>query len=271
MWQRTIDCLGFAVGVRTDAPAIVPLLEGVLRSYAEATRPAEIAYVLSATGPQLVRDDQLLSTWEVPLELVAAFEIDLYNSVVLRTPGVPLHSGAITDGEGRALIFAGRSGAGKSTLMRTLLARGFRYLSEECNVLLGEQRARGLARALNIDDPLLPVPAGYTCDRYAFRPGRVTQMRMFHPPESQIWRGDARAVGVVAITHAPDADNELVSLSSGESLTALWPAMFRHEPEMLGRIPAAFDSVPTWRLHTSTPEHALEQITRLAETLGLRR
>ena len=270
MWQRTIDCLGFAVGVRTDAPAIVPLLEGVLRSYAEATTPAEIAYVLSAEGPQLVRDHDVLSTWEVPIELVAAFELDLYNTVVLRTPGVPLHSGAITDGDGRALIFAGRSGAGKSTMIRALLARGFRYLSEECNALLGDQRVRGIARALNVDDPTIPVPAGYACDRYVFRDRSLTQFRMFHPPESQIWRGDARAVGVVSITHALDAANELVSLTSGEALTALWPAMFRHEPEMLGRIPAAFDGVPTWRLHTSTPEHALERIVALAETLGLR-
>jgi hypothetical protein len=270
VWQRTIDCLGTAVGVRTDAQVIVPLLEGVLRSYADVTTTAEISYVLAANGPQLIRDDEVLSTWELPIELVAAFEIDLYNRVVLRTAGVPLHSGAITDGDGRALIFAGRSGAGKSTLMRALLARGFRYLSEECNALLGERRVRGLARALNIDDPTLPVPPGYTCDRYAFRPERLTQMRMFHPPESQIWRGEARAVGVVSITHAPDAANELVALTSGEALTALWPAMFRHEPEMLGRIPAAFDGVSTWRLHTSTPEYALERITALAGTLGLR-
>lgn len=271
MWQRTIDCLGIPVGVRTDATEIVPLLEGVLRSYAETAAGAEIAYVLSQTGPTLIRDGEPLSTWELPIELVSAFEVSLYNSVVLRSPGVPLHSGAITDAEGRAIIFAGRSGAGKSTLIRALLARGFHYLSEECNVLLGEQRVRGLARALNIDDPTLPAPAGYTCDPYAFRPGRATQMRMFHPPESQIWRGDARACSVVAITHAPDATNELVRLTGGESLTALWPAMFRHEPEMLDRVPAAFDGVPTWRLHTSSPEHALDAILQLAEARGLRR
>ncbi len=269
MWQRTIDCLGIAVRVRTDAPAIVPLLEGVLRSYADVTSDAEISYTLAGTDPRLVRDDQVVSTWELPIELVPAFELDLYNRVVLRTAGVPLHSGAVVDDLGRAIIFAGRSGAGKSTLVRALLARGYRYLSEECNVLLGDRRVRGLARALNIEDPTSIVPPGYTCDAYVFRDPARTGFRMFHPPEPRIWRGEARAIGVVAITHAADAANALVELTSGESLNALWPAMFRHEPEMLGRIPSAFAGVPTWGLHTSTPQDAIEAIVGLVESRGV--
>ncbi len=270
MWQRTIDCLGLVVSVRTSSQEIIGLLEGVLRSYENASGPAAIEYLLDTSdAPRVVRDGEVLSTWEVPIELVPAFEIDLYNRLIALTPGVPLHAGAIVDLHGRALIFAGQSGAGKSTLIRALLQRGFRYLSEECAVLLGEGRCRGLARALNIEDPTIEPPAGYGNDDYVFRDQTQVRFRMFHPPEHVIWRGEARAMGVVSITHAPDAANESVRISSGEALVALWPAMFRHQPEDLGRIGTAFDGVATFRLHTSSPERALERLLSIARELGL--
>ncbi|CAN5889163.1 hypothetical protein BH11MYX3_BH11MYX3_44780 [soil metagenome] len=270
MWQRTIDCLGLVVRVRTDSQEISGLLEGVLRSYTDASGPIAIDYILDATAvPCVMRDGEVLSTWEVPIELVPAFEIDLYNRLITLTPGVPLHAGAIVDPHGRALIFAGQSGAGKSTLIRALLQRGFRYLSEECAVLLGEGRCRGLARALNIEDPTIEPPAGYVSDDYVFRGQTQVRFRMFHPPEQVIWRSDAKAMGVVSITHAPDAANEIVRLSSGEALVALWPAMFRHQPEDLGRIGRAFEGVATFRLHTSSPARALEHMLSIGRELGL--
>ncbi len=270
MWQRSIDCLGLVVSVRTDSNEITGLLEGVLRSYADASGPPVIDYVLdTSAAPRVMRDGEVLSTWDVPIELVPAFEIDLYNRLIALTPGVPMHAGAVVDPQGRALIFAGQSGAGKSTLIRALLQRGFRYLSEECAVLLGEGRCRGLARALNIEDPSIQPPAGYLSDDYVFRGQTEIRFRMFHPPERMIWRGEARAMGVVSITHAPDAANESVRLSSGEALVALWPAMFRHEPADLGRVGAAFDGVATFRLHTSSPERALERMLSIARELGL--
>ncbi len=271
MWQRLVDCLGITVRVRTDSPEVAGLLAGVLRSYADGLEPIAVDYLLdtSSPAPRVVRDDAVLSTWVVPIELVPAFEIDLYNRLITLTPGVPLHSGAVVDAHGRAVVFAGRSGAGKSTLVRALLQHGYRYLSEECNVLLGAGRCRGLSRALNIEDPKIQLPPGYVSDDYLFRDQTQVRFRMFHPPERVIWRGDAQVMGVVAITHAPDATNESVYLSTGEALIALWPAMFRHQPDDLARVGSAFEGVPALRLHTSSPTLALERMLSIASELGL--
>jgi hypothetical protein len=268
MWQRTIDCLGVAVRVGASDDTAAEQLAAVVRSYADAPGAATIDYVLDGTS--LVRDGVALSTHELPIDAVPAFEIDLYRRVLSVVDGVPLHAGAVVDGHGAAVIFAGPSGAGKSTLMRALLDRGFRYLSEECVLLAGDRRCRGLARALNIDDPSIAPPTGYRCDPYTIR-YREGTFRLFHPPESVMWRDSARAAAVIAIGHAPDAVLDLERLSGGAGLHALWPAVFRHEPAILDRMQAAFADVPVYRLRTSTPGDALAQVLAVAEEVGLAR
>ena len=266
MWQRTVDCLGVAVRVRADHAKAAMLAAAVLRSYAETRQDVGLDYELdSSSEPRLVRDGIEQCRVALPIDLVPAFEIDLYRQLIVLAEGLQLHAGAIVDSGGRAIIFAGRSGAGKSTLMRALLARGLRYLSEEYVALLGDRRCRGLARALNIEDPTLPVPEGYVSDDYPLPHGTF---RMFHPPEHSIWRGDARALAVISLDHGPDAPDEIVPLSSGQAVMALWPAMFGHSPEALGRLGAAFEGIPLFRLHTRTPESALDHVLTTARQLG---
>lgn len=268
MWQRVVDCLGVAIGARVDDDDAISLLTGVLRSYAETSAPPDVAYSIEVReGPVLVRDDEVIGTGARPVDLVPQLEIDLYRQLIARAAGVPLHAGAVVDREGNAVIVCGASGSGKSTLVRALLARGLSYLSEEYVALVGGGRCRGLARALNIEDPMLPLPEGYTSDVYALPHGTT---RMFHPPERAIWRGDARALAIVAITHAPDAADAVTPITSGEAVVALWPAMFHHSPESLAALPEAFRDIRLYRMHTRTPAAALSCLLATARNLGFR-
>lgn len=271
MWQRTVDCLGLAVSVRTNALDIAPVLEGVLRTYADSQARVEIAYELDAAGPRVLRDGALLHGVELPIDLVPAFERDLYRRVLALVPALTLHAGAVVDARGIAIVVAGRSGAGKSTLVRALLQRGFAYLSEECVSLRPGRRCLGLARALHVDDPALVLPAGYACDDYPLRPHPPGTFRLFHPPEAAIWRGEARTGAIVAIDHAPDSPDTRTLLGGGAALAALWPAMFRHTPEVLADVGPALEGVPVHQLHTPTAARALDQVVRLAEELGRER
>jgi hypothetical protein len=265
VWRRVVDCLGVAIGARADDAAAIALLGGVLRSYADTTAPPEVDYAIDNLS--LLRDGEVIGTAARPVDLVPQLEIDLYRRLIALARGVPLHAGAVVDPDGNAVIVCGASGSGKSTLVRALLARGLSYLSEEYVALVGGGRCRGLARALNIEDPALPVPDGYTSDDYVMPHGTT---RMFHPPERAIWRGDARALAIIAIAHAPDARDEVTPITSGEAVVALWPAMFRHSAESLAELPAAFEAIQLYRMHTRTPDAALACLLSTARTLGFR-
>jgi hypothetical protein len=271
MWQRTIDGLGIAVRARTNATGVAELLAAVLRSYADSTGEVQVDYFLDAASvpPALYRDGVRLSEHEQPIDLVPAFEIDMYRRLMSLVSGVPLHAGAVVDAHGNAVIVAGRSGSGKSTLIRRLLLRGDPYLSEECVLLTGSGRCKGLARALNIDDDGGEPPPGYRSDDYPLR-HRSERFRMFHPPEHLMWRRDSRAACVIAIEHAAESPNEMVRIRDGEALVSLWPAIFRHTPEILTRMPAAFEGIPKFRLHTSTAENALRHVLALAKERGVK-
>jgi len=270
MWHRTIDCLGLAVAVTSPLPELAAQLTAVLGTYAETSRPADLVYQLDrGEYPQVVRGGQVVSAHDTPNDLVPALELDLYRAVISAVPGLVLHASALVGSSGAAIVFAGRSGAGKSTLVRALLARGFRYLSEECVALFANQRCLGLARSLHVDDAAIALPDGYTSDDYVLR-GRVgAPLRLFHPPEHVMWRGEAGTAAVVVIDHRPDADGALVRLSSGAALAALWPTVFQQDAGALDLATAGLDGVPTFQLHTSRPEQALERALALANELGV--
>lgn len=270
MWRRTIDCLGRSVAVSSPLPELAPHLAAVLRTYAETTRPADLTYVLEqGEWPHVVRDGTVICSNKTPLDLVPAFEVDLYRQVINAAEGLVLHSSGLVGASGTALVFAGRSGAGKSTLARALLAKGFRYLSEECVSLLANQRCRGLARSLHVGDAAVPVPEGYTSYDYLRRGHGIHELRLFHPPEHVIWRPEPRTAAVVAIDHHPQANGKLVPLTGGAALAALWPTVFRRDADALDRVGAGIDGVPVFQLQTSTPEQAIERALSLAQDLGV--
>jgi len=272
MWHRTIDCLGVAVGITSKLSALAPALDAVFRTYADAASAPVIAYTLEHTDwPRLVRDGELVARHDEEVDLVPALELDLYAKVMARARGLVVHAGAVVGARGDALVFAGQSGAGKSTLVHALLARGYRYLTEECVALRGGERCAGLARSLHVDDPaVLPLP-DFIVEDYTLR-GRtgLLRTRLFQPPEERIWRGEARAVALVVIDHAPDAADTLRPLTGGELLTALWPVVFRRDAQAVSDAAAGLAGVRGYALHTSTPAQALARMLALAAEHGVR-
>lgn len=275
MWRRTVDCLGIAVRItsRLDDDELDATLGAVFQTYAEAPGAADLTYDLELAGwPRLVRDGAVARRCETAIDLVAVLELDLYRQVLARVDGFLLHAGAVVGAGGDALVFAGRSGAGKSTLVRALVARGFRYLTEEC-VALGPGRAcLGLVRSLQVDDDAVPVPAGFTCGAYPIRRrDGVEVTRLFQPPEHMIWRGEARAAALVAIEHEAGAAAALDPLTGGAALAALWPAVFRPDRAAVADAARVFEGTARFRLRTARPEEAVERALRLAAELGVER
>jgi len=270
MWQRTVDCLGVAVSIASDVPSIDAQLAALFQTYADATGSPVLAYELTRSdGPVVLRNRVVIARQATELELVVVLVNHLYPEVVRLAKGVVLHAGAI-GANGRALVFAGVSGAGKSTLTRALLARGYDYLSEECVSLLPDGTCRGLARPLNIEDPLIDVPPGFTTGVFEFRRNdRIDHTRLFYPPLDRVWHRTARPVALVELRHSPRAPNTLTPLSNGEALVKLWPMTFQGAIGSPLDATAAFASAPGFALHTSTPEKAQRHVLALAEQLGV--
>jgi hypothetical protein len=271
MWHRTLDCLGVAVEIRSTVPGLDAALDALLRTYADAEGPAATAYLLErATWPRLVHDGAVVSQRDHDIDLVATLERELYVHVLSVARGLLLHAGAVVAPDGAALVFSGHSGAGKSTMTRALVARGLRYLTEECVALRAERRCAGLARSLHVDDPTVTPPSGFTTDDYALRvPAGTPAVRLFHPPEARVWRGEARTAAVFVIEHAEDAGDTLRKLSGGELLAALWPMVFRRDEGAIADAAAGLAGVAGYALRTSTPEQALARVLAVASELGV--
>jgi hypothetical protein len=272
MWRRTVDCVGVAVGITSLCAELEAPLAAVLRSYPEADRPTELEYLLEVGDwPRLVKNGALVRRYQVPIDLVAALELDMNLEVTARAEGL-LHAGAIAGAGGKAIVFAGRSGAGKSTLMRALVAGGFGYLTEECVALREGGACAGMARPFHVDDDDVALPDGFTSDEYPLRQkdGSIRAARLFHPPAASIWRGPARAVAVLVIDHAPDAAVALEPMSGGAALGALWPLVFRPDRAAVSHAGLVLDAVARYRMRTARPEQALRQALALAADLGVR-
>lgn len=270
MWHRTVDCLGVAVDIGSRIDDIAGALAAVLGSYADAQRAADLSYrlELGARWPQLVRDGKVVDRYELPIDLVAGLELDLYEQVMERAQGMLVHAGGVVDPRGQCLVLCGKSGAGKSTLVRGLLGRGFAYLSEECVALRAGGACLGLARALHVDDDSVAVPSGFRVEPYPLRGLPGLAPRLLHPPEQLMWRAPARVAAVLLIDHAPDAD-ELTRLGSGAALAALWPLLFRRDRDAVDQAAFALAAAPHFRMRTSRPAQALDRVLGLAAELDV--
>jgi hypothetical protein len=272
MWQRRLDCLGISVAIECAVPAIEAQLAAVFRTYAESDRAPELRYRLFIEEwPTLERDDGERRRYDAPIDLVAALELDMYTQVAARASGLILHAAAVVGADGRALVFAGVSGAGKSTLLRSLLARGFFYLTEECVALSEAARCVGLARALHVAEEGVSVLDTFACERYEIRTAEGQRsLRIYHPPEDIIWRNVATAAAVVCLEHGPDRDDQLERLGSGATLARLWPMILRQRLAEAVDASMILSHVPCYSLRTTRPEHALEKALGLAKDLGVR-
>lgn len=269
MWRRTVDCLGVAVAIESDVDQ-AELLSSVFRSYAETSALPALTYRLFvAEWPTLERDGRVIQRCDTTLDLVAALELDLYNRVAAVAHGLVLHAGCVCGPDGKAIVLAGESGAGKSTLVRALLARHYRYVSEECVAVDEAARCIGLARALQAEEDI-DLPPTFRRDPYTMAgPNGIRQTLLIHPPEGIMWRHHASIAAVVCISHAPDACDELTPLSSGEMLVRLWPTMLRRSVDESVQGCKTLAGVECHALETRTSNRALALVTALCKRLGI--
>jgi hypothetical protein len=104
-----------------------------LSSRGQATRHYRLAAVPDPAGliAVVTHEGQLVGQPAPISEALAHLLTDVnFNAVASRPDKLVLHAGAVTL-RGSALLLPGPSGAGKSTLTAALVARGFRYLSDE--------------------------------------------------------------------------------------------------------------------------------------------
>jgi hypothetical protein len=83
-----------------------------------------------------------------------------------------------------------------------------------------------------------------------------------------MWRGPARVAAVLAIDHAPGAD-ELARLGGGAALAELWPLLFRRDRLAMEEAAELLGAAPRFRLRTSHPEQALARVLALATELDV--
>jgi hypothetical protein len=268
MWRRIVDCVGVPVGVTSHVDEITTELEAVLRMYADSANAPVVEFELAVhEWPQLMRDGELVSRHNTALDVVPAFELELYRHITARANGILLHAAGLVDVRGAGLVISGRSGGGKSTLVRALVSDTFQYASEECVAIESAERARGLCRALHLEDASIDAPFETVPYRLHVADGGIRETRLCLVPEARIWRDAFRPAAIVVINHAPDAPNACNRLHGGAALASWWPMVFRPDDAALQL--ATVLAIPTYRLSTRTPAAAREAVLAVAQEHAL--
>jgi HprK-related kinase A len=137
-----------------------------------------------------------------------------------------LHAAVVTQ-EGRALILSGPSGSGKSTLGTALLARGFRFLTDEiAMVRLQDGHLAPHPRPISLKNAAIDLiakvlPDAYLSERFPNPPrGAVAFMR---PPASAIAAAAETAAPAVVVfpAYRPDAALEIKPIERAQAFSRL--------------------------------------------------
>jgi HprK-related kinase A len=137
-----------------------------------------------------------------------------------------LHA-AVVERDGRAVILSGPAGAGKSTLCAALIARGFRFLTDEIALLRpNDGRLQPHPRPISLKNEAIELmakmlPDAHISDRFAnATKGTVAFMRP--PTQSIAAAGEtARPALVIFPTYAPAAGFELRPVERSQAFMRL--------------------------------------------------
>ena len=182
--------------------------------------------------------------------------VDLTRRVVATATGIPLHAGAVADGD-RAVVLPGRSGAGKSTLVAGLVARGRTYLGDEVTAVDPDGlRVHGFPKALFVDagavDALEALGVGPLPRRAPDDLGRhhlrATELGAAAAPTEA---GDGHRLAVIALPERrPSTTPRVERLEPLEATEALVRNAFRQrlDVDAVHGLAALATTVPCYRL-----------------------
>ena len=221
-----LDALGTSVRIEAEA-ALAGELTTIFGTFPATRRPPRVRYRLGKgrAGYFLARAGRRVHESPEPLELVSVLEGELANKAAELCPGWLLHAAALADDRG-AVVLAGLSGAGKSTLCAALVARGWRYLSDERVAVDSKLRALGLARPIGMAVGAR-VPAGLKRLPHPAEPRRL----LLHPPSEKVCQAWTPVRMLVSLRHDAQAIPGARPLTPGAALTALWGHCARPWPE----------------------------------------
>lgn len=216
------------------------------------------------------RDRELLfETPSLDGAVIGLFSAILQYACAERDSIATLHAGAVSDGH-TALVLAESGGCGKSTLTAALLARGYRYLSDDVVPLeRGSSHAIPIPICLNLKSGSVPILAEF----YPELPGLPAwrsgdrRLRFLPPPEFARRRPD-RAYPVAALVfprYRPDAGLELQPLDPIAVLTRLVESDTRLDrplnPAKIGELCAWIEATPTYALRYGDLAAAVDAVT----------
>ncbi len=177
-----VTAYGCHLGVRTNAPALLPALRAALPPGARRARTPTVErlyslrvgrgadgaprYLLHVGNVRLAQGRDLAA-------VLAALERHARLHVVDAARGrVFVHAGVVAAG-GRAIVIAGPSHAGKSTLVAELVLAGATYYSDEYAVIGADGRVAPYARPLGLRDPAGSVQRPWPVAALGGRAGRA--------------------------------------------------------------------------------------------------
>jgi hypothetical protein len=252
-----------SVAIADDVPDAA-LAHALVRNYPPAEH-AELSYELTAT--ELRRNGELLRL-DDPRDLVALFEMDLYEQVGTRAaPGWLLHAAAF-EVAGRALVLCGASGAGKTTLSLALAARGLRLLTEEMVWIDKTANVRGLPRPIHVPEhspQRARIPASWATLPYAIRgrDGLRHNHTLVVPPREAFVLDALPLRAIVRMGHGPDWPTYLRESPHHIALQRLWDRSMRQDDGGLEAATHVLREHGSFELSSTTESDALA----LVETL----
>lgn len=131
----TLEILGVRAGVRVDDPVVGRVIEELWEPFlAGSARSATPLHVRGSVGADFVleRDDQILDVTTDPWQMLLRLKTEATIVVLSELPDlVVVHSAAVEESSGGALLLVGPAGAGKTTLSADLAMRGFPFMGDD--------------------------------------------------------------------------------------------------------------------------------------------
>lgn len=260
-----LDFEAMGVGARIEAEAaLAGPLAVVFGTFPASRKRPVLRYGLRLRGGRwtLAFEGKRLRSSPDPIELVSFLEGHLIDHAAERSPGWLLHAAALARGR-RAVVLAGDSGAGKSTLCAALVARGWRYLTDERAALDAKGRVTGLARpiGLAVGDR---VPRGMAGRGHPAEPERM----LLHLPPRLVARGPVPVRLMVWLRHDAMAAAGARALTPGTALARLWPHCVKPWPDAWRVALAVCARVPAIALNGRTVAGACAAIERHCSRIG---